>query len=114
MSLNQRTETGAAGIGPYVHDSEVFLVRPARNNPHHRYSLNIGNLRDGAYSDPSFVPGMVCNLSEHHRMTPEQAKLYGEKSGRCAWCGYALTTPSSVLRGMGPNCYRKLQRWLGQ
>ena len=112
--LTRPTETGAAGIGLYVRGCEVFLVRPSKKNPRNRYALNIGNLRFGAYLEPRFAKSVVFNLREHDRMTPEQAKRYGEKSGKCAWCGHELTDPSSMLRGMGPICYRKLQEWLGQ
>ena len=36
---------------------------------------------------------------------PEQLIVY--HNGRCACCGRILTTPESIKRGFGPECYKK-------
>lgn len=34
-------------------------------------------------------------------------RAYGMVTGRCGWCGRALTDPDSKLRGVGPECARR-------
>lgn len=111
-TLTATSRAGAAGIGLYVIGNEVYLVRPAKRNPRNRYAVNIGNLTTGHYMEPAYSPGIAYRLRPAQRMTPDQAKAYGDKSGRCAWCGRSLTDEVSILRGMGPTCFRRLSGWL--
>ena len=110
-----------AEMGLYVRDWKVYLVRPSKSDPTHRYAVYCGSLdvknqsyNSAAYRsvDREYIPGLVWNLKESERMTPEQAKIFGDLYGFCAWCGYSLSAPESILRGMGPHCYRMLRGWL--
>lgn len=96
-----------ARVGLYVRDGDVYQVRPAKSDSRRRYALYVGNLyEDDEFDQKEFVKGLVYKLQESERMTPMQAKMYGDKSGRCAWCGHRLTTKRSVMLGIGPVCLK--------
>lgn len=60
--------------------------------------------RDAAYlSWPASVRAIKF-LFEKLESPPEQLLVYHE--GRCARCGRPLTTPESIKRGFGPECYK--------
>jgi len=52
-----------------------------------------------------YEKGLVYNLGE--RMTLDQAREWGARLGRCAWCGRTLTANKSVDEGMGPRCRKR-------
>lgn len=102
--------------GLYVRKGDVFHVRPKKGDPTIFYAIYRGSL---VLSDEElnerrrsaigkFVPGMALRLNDSERMTPEQARSYGEKFGVCAWCGHSLRSAVSIHLGMGPSCYKRL------
>jgi hypothetical protein len=109
-----QAEPKPAGIGLYVRDNKVYVVRPAKADPSRVYAVFIGNLNWPEKSLPvsEYIPGMQMELKEKERMTVEQAYRYGHVFGKCSWCGYGLSNEKSVLRGMGPRCYNLLRSWL--
>ena len=44
------------------------------------------------------------------RLTPKLASEIGIETGVCCSCGKTLTTKKSMERGIGPECYKVLQR----
>lgn len=49
------------------------------------------------------VATVVSNPEKH-------GQLYALESGRCWRCDLELTDPESILRGIGPTCFKKMQR----
>lgn len=39
----------------------------------------------------------------------DSRELYAMKSGKCARCGRDLTVPTSLHRGIGPECFKKME-----
>ena len=103
-----------AAIGLYMRDGEVYLVRPAKRDPSHRYAVHVGDIHEGNWGkrNHEYIPGLVMSLKESERLTEEQVFAYGHDTGYCAWCGYELTNPTSIRRGIGPQCYRSIKAWL--
>lgn len=52
----------------------------------------------------NYVPGALRNLT---RLTAEEAKAYGHRTGRCCCCGRELTNETSITLGIGPICLAK-------
>lgn len=55
---------------------------------------------DPRFSMLKYLLQFLCTEDE----LPDSCKFY--PSGRCGRCGRMLTTPESVERGIGPECYR--------
>lgn len=78
-------------IGIYYADTGVYKSQaPSDNKP----------MYDKMFA--SFV-GML-----HNHTKPWFNNCLFHKSGKCACCGRKLTTPESIERGVGPECYEKL------
>lgn len=52
--------------------------------------------------------GVVYHLTEADRLTPGQAKAFGDLYHFCVCCGKELTVPLSIERGVGPVCWGKM------
>lgn len=113
-TVDGSVDIGPAHVGLYVRNGDVYQVRPAKADPTRRYALYLGNLETDDYPVSEFAKGMAYRLKESELMTPEQAKIFGDRFGRCAWCGYGLDSPESIRRGMGPTCYRRLVAAIGK
>ena len=55
-----------------------------------------------------YAPRVVSKLSLSNRLTLEEAKAYGVRTGVCAVCGRTLTNEISVLEGIGPICSSRI------
>jgi hypothetical protein len=92
----------------------VLVLRGSDNDRHYRYigcifGENRGTLKAGANGMPraaSFkaLSWTLAQLAAHARI-PEQLSIFHE--GRCCACGRKLTTPESILSGIGPECAKK-------
>lgn len=54
-----------------------------------------------------YAPGDIRRIHASDRLTLEQAKAYGVRTGVCGCCGRELTNPESIDRGIGPVCASK-------
>lgn len=108
-SCCDRTDGKQAPVGLYVRDGEVYQVRPAKADLDRHYALYVGNLFDGSVAN-EYAKGMAYRLKDSERMTADEAKRYGDGTGRCAWCGYRLTSPESIRLGIGPQCRRYIRK----
>lgn len=77
-------------IGCYYSDTRIF--HPCKTWKH-------VELRDW----PSSMKAIHYTL-QHLYKIPEKLQVYHE--GRCGRCGRKLTTPDSILTGLGPECRR--------
>jgi Family of unknown function (DUF6011) len=50
---------------------------------------------------------LTGNLTEAHEKFLEMAEAYAMESGKCMRCGRKLTVPTSLHRGLGPECASK-------
>jgi hypothetical protein len=51
-----------------------------------------------------YAAGAIFSLTPSDRMTLDEVKEVGIRSGHCAVCGKELTDPQSVALGIGPVC----------
>ncbi|AHG24431.1 hypothetical protein PBI_OAKER_40 [Mycobacterium phage Oaker] len=106
-TVGARPKAPTARPGLYVSNGEVFKVTESKRNPGQYVAKLIGTM-DRGHRKAVYVKGMVFKLTEDQRMTPAQAKAYGDKFGQCVNCGKALNDPASVKLGMGPVCHKRL------
>lgn len=67
--------------------------------------------RDGVFDptrgDATTATAIGAALRAFAEAPTEQAKLYGQKFGRCCFCGLELTNRASIHAGYGPICAEK-------
>jgi hypothetical protein len=105
VKVTVQSEPAAEGF--YVKDGEFFKVTWNRSQTR-RYA-RVLRVEDGKarwYVDGA--KSMVWKLTEADRLTPAQAKAFGDLHHFCVCCGKELTVPLSVERGIGPVCWDKL------
>lgn len=56
----------------------------------------------------SYERGAIYSLTPEHRLTLAQAVELGAQHGVCVVCGAELTDPTSIERGIGPVCAKKV------
>lgn len=56
----------------------------------------------------SYERGAIFGLTPAHRITLAQAVELGAQHGVCVVCGAELTDPTSIERGIGPVCAKKV------
>ncbi len=79
--------------------------------------------REGAYVDSAIeelpiVRAMIIAAEEQMKVqseakggvVPKHKKVVTDATPHCSECGRPLTTPESIARGIGPECYRHKQR----
>lgn len=55
----------------------------------------------------SYAAGVIMSLTPRHKVTPIQAKMFGDTHHFCLCCGRELTVELSIQRGVGPICWEK-------
>jgi hypothetical protein len=86
----------------YVIDGYT-IVRIRRSGAGRQYAMTLNtDTRRWEYAK-----GLIGQIRPAMRMTPEQAKAFGDTYSWCSRCGRDLTREDSVTRGMGPVCYGK-------
>lgn len=86
--------------GMYTKGGEIFKVQMGSKGFLYALILNEAGKFD-------FVSGAIRKLTVADRMTLEEAKAYGKKTGTCCVCSWELTNPDSVEAGIGPWCASK-------
>lgn len=84
--------------GIYVVNCGVFKVQRSRESGR-LYAKKLT-----AENKWEYVAGAVYNLRPETRVTLDQAKEFGRRTGVCINCGAVLTDPVSVEAGIGPIC----------
>lgn len=95
----------AATEGFYLKDGQVYKVafnRAKTRTYARRLVVELGK------PHWHYAEGLVFELNESHRVTPQAAKQYGDLHHYCLCCGRELTKPVSVDRGVGPVCWGRL------
>lgn len=96
------TETGI-----YRNDKGVYRVAKSRQSGN-LYALRF--VPDAPTRSERFVyeKGAVFALTASDRLTLAQAVELGAQHGLCVVCGAELTDPTSIERGIGPVCAKKV------
>lgn len=53
----------------------------------------------------SYAVGVITSLTLRNKVTPIQAKMFGDTHHFCLCCGKELTVELSIQRGIGPVCW---------
>lgn len=85
----------------------IYKVQKAVHGSGGLYAKKLVQDSDGNWSF-AYAPGAIRGLTPAMRMTPEQAKEFGQLYGICCRCAAPLTDETSIERGMGPICAGKL------
>lgn len=106
----QRMDTELEEGALYAHDHpsrsdladiEVYRVQRSKSSGK-LYALRV--LEEGG---TEYAPGMVTRLDPSRKLTLEEAKAWGRRTGTCCACYRTLTNPASVEAGVGPVCRAK-------
>lgn len=82
----------------YRHAGRVYRVQRSQTSGRF-YALE--QLEDGS---TQYAKGVVRLLEPKDRLTLDQAKEWGQRTGVCCECGRTLTNPESIELGIGPVC----------
>lgn len=100
------TKPEALVPGFYMLEGQVYKVKPSQKSDR-MYASVLVDAPAGHKATFAYAKGVVYKLTLADRMTPEQAKAYGDLYGRCCCCGKLLTVDLSIERGVGPVCWDK-------
>lgn len=101
-----------ADEGFYLRNGEFFKVMWNRAGTR-RYARILDLVEVSGVIKPHWIwtevcKGMVYKLTETERVTPAQAKAFGDMYHHCFKCGRELTVPQSIEDGIGPKCKAQL------
>lgn len=96
----RRPAQGEIEPGLYTLGDTIYEVRKSQRG--RSYALEVRE--DGRRE---YAPGKVHMIKPENRLTLEEAKAYGRRTGYCCMCGKLLTNPESVDAGIGPICATK-------
>lgn len=82
-------------------DIEVYRVQRSKSSGK-LYALRV--LEGGG---TEYAPGMVTRLDPSRKLTLEEAKAWGRRTGTCCACYRTLTNDESIKLGIGPVCRSK-------
>lgn len=92
-----------AAEGVYRREDTIYRVQWNRGKTH-RYAMRLV-LDEGATSGRwEYANGIVYTLREDERLSLDEAKEFGRRTGVCCVCGAELTNPQSIEAGIGPIC----------
>lgn len=102
MKSTPKANTNVVTEGMYtVGNTRIFKVQKARQSD----NLYAKELIDGKFE---YVAGAITIVRNSGiRMTLDEAKAYGKRTGQCCQCGRELTVKASIDAGIGPICAAK-------
>jgi hypothetical protein len=93
--------------GWYKVGDDIFKVQKAVHGSGQLYAKRLVVSGPGE-AEWVYEPGMVRRLTADQRLSVEDAAAFGRLYGICAVCGTTLTDESSIERGIGPVCIKRL------
>jgi len=105
----QRVKTEANPVtecGIYRNDEGVFRVKQSKAGRF--YAERFVPHAERKSERFSYERGAIYSLTPEHRITLAQAVELGAQHGVCVVCGAELTDPTSIERGIGPVCAKKV------
>ncbi len=107
--------TDAVDEGMYMTpDGKIFKVQIAHHGSGRPYAKRLipgktlaenGGVAEAARWQ--YVAGAIRELRPEHKMSKEQAQVFGKLYGVCCRCGIILTHEESIEAGIGPDCAKK-------
>jgi hypothetical protein len=119
-SAPQRPSGVQAGLGVYVKNGDIYIVKEFRDTgKHYARKLVLSPPRiteNGEEVDFDYqrAPGMVYRLTESDRMPEADMKDFILKYSRCIRCGHGLKAAKTLKRAaelkvlVGPRCAKKM------
>lgn len=104
--VSKPATTPVTECGIYRNDDGVFRVKQSQTG--NLYALRFIPDAQSKSERFSYERGAIHRLSPEHRLTLAQAVELGAQHGVCVVCGAELTDPTSVERGIGPVCAKKV------
>ena len=96
-------------IGMYVSDDVMYRVYKARGGSHLLVKrLDGGDAVGWSYTYVGNAARVLPRLPGLRRLTLEEAKGWGKRTGTCCVCARVLTDGESIDRGIGPRCGGRL------
>lgn len=96
-SFDNSADSSYVYIGCYFVDSNYFVpAKPYKSSPE--------------FSWPKPIRLAKYFFNNLHNMSTTESKLKVYHEGKCCKCGRRLTTPESIERGLGPECYKDTER----
>lgn len=100
--------------GMYQRDGIIYKVQQARESKN-LYAKKLTECNGARFAEQGDVVhfefvyerGAVWSLGPEDRMTEEQAKEFGIRTGMCCVCAAPLKDAVSVARGIGPTCAKR-------
>lgn len=96
-------------------NGEVFKVQESKTNPGKFYAKRLQACSGQRLTEAEtrvqfefvYAPGAVYALAPEQRMSLDEAKQWGVRTGSCCVCGAYLKDAKSVSLGIGPVCIKK-------
>lgn len=95
---NRPAEPAPEGVYRYIDSIYRVVARP--NGKRHAEELV-----NGRYV---YARGVVYKLRPEYRLSLDDARTYGKRTGTCIRCGIELHKPESIEAGIGPICAGKI------
>jgi hypothetical protein len=93
--------------GIYRNDKGVFRVKQSKSSKRFYAERFVPNAESKSERF-EYDRGAIFSLTPEHRLTLAQAVELGAQHGVCVVCGAELTDPTSIERGIGPVCAKKV------
>lgn len=90
-------------------DFSVYFISQLIGSNEYMYVAFINQFGEFKYKGPGTkvtdtLKYLWRNITEHNRLPPQMEVMH---EGRCGACGRPLTTPESIISGIGPICAGK-------
>lgn len=92
--------------GIYGNEHGVYRVKQSREGRF--YAMRFIPEADKKSDRFTYERGAIYTLTPKHRLTLAQAVELGAQHGVCVVCGAELSDPTSIERGIGPVCAKKV------
>lgn len=100
--------------GVYKLDNTTYVVKPNRAKTR-LYAMELVSAPprlmqsgDVAKLELEYARGVVYQLTEDDRLPAEEVEKISRVYGRCLYCGHGLKAATSVQRGIGPVCFKRV------
>jgi len=99
--LNAQRNTGQDQLTEGLYDVGGDIYKIVKSKTSNRLYAKILDMETGSFE---YAAGAMKRIDVRDRMSLDEAKAYGRRTGTCVVCGRHLTNPVSVAEGIGPVC----------
>lgn len=101
----RRMKDGENAFFIHVKESHSYVYAGVLSLKGSRFYFNTGKKGKLSEGDTS-IKALLYVLNHANKLPP---KVQVWHTGRCSRCGRKLEDPESIMRGMGPECFKKTQ-----